>query len=561
MQNKKLRRLLAGASTAAIAAGFAASLGMGAASAAPVSQSTEWGQWTFNRTISNGTPAPGDTITVTNNLRFNGGLAPTISEFRDFHPACLTYVAGSSRVEGNNVTTNATDPAFVKMTGSWIRSAVDRNISYTLNYTVGANCGRDIALTTGTGVSANQGLGSENQTAGPSLTVPKSASTASVAVSPAPKAGVASTLTATVPAGATGTVEFADNGTVLGTGTVSNGTATYSWTPAAAASYSITAKYLGDAAYLQSTSAPQTGTVSAADVVTSTTLTVPATANNSVPVDLVATVSPAPSGGTVQFKDGNTNIGAPVAVTGGTATLSQAFSSDGAHEVTAVYSGTGGFAGSTSAASTVTVTSATTTTVTAPNHAKTGVAVNIAATVNPAPASGTVQFFDGGTPIGAPVTVAGSVAVLAHTFDTAGIHAITASFSGAPGFAASAAPATSVEVSNPAPNEVATTTVLTAPATASTDQSVTLSANVDPAQAGGTVQFFDGTTAIGGAVPVTAGGATLAYTFTAAGAHGVTAVYSGAPGFLGSSSDARVINVSDSEGPGTGGTPSFGSSN
>ncbi|WP_169823275.1 Ig-like domain-containing protein, partial [Aldersonia kunmingensis] len=335
MQNKNLRRLLAGASTAAIAAGFAASLGMGAASAAPVSQSTEWGQWTFNRTISNGTPAPGDTITVTNNIRFNGGLAPTISEFRDFHPACLTYVAGSSRVEGNNVTTNATDPAFVKMTGSWIRSAVDRNISYTLNYTVGANCGRDIALTTGTGVSANQGLGSENQTAGPSITVPKSASqTTLAAITPAPKSGTASTLTATVPAGATGTVQFANNGTVLGTGTVSNGTATYSWTPSAAQAYSITAKYLGDATYAASTSAPQTGTVTAADVATTTTLTAPATATEGDSVTLSATVAPE-AGGTVQFKDGATDLGAPVPVTGGNATLAHTFTTTGAHSITA----------------------------------------------------------------------------------------------------------------------------------------------------------------------------------------------------------------------------------
>ncbi len=79
MQNRKVRRLVAAASTAAMAAGFAASLGVGAASAAPVSQSTNSGDWTFNRTISNGTPAPGETITVTNAIRWNGGLAPTIS--------------------------------------------------------------------------------------------------------------------------------------------------------------------------------------------------------------------------------------------------------------------------------------------------------------------------------------------------------------------------------------------------------------------------------------------------------------------------------------------------
>ena len=556
MQNRKLRRLAAAASTAAMAAGFAASLGVGAASAAPVSQSTNSGDWTFNRTISNGTPAPGETITVTNNIRWNGGLAPTISSFKDYHPACLTYVAGSSRVTGKTVTTNVTNTTLVTMTGSWIRSAVDRNIDYTVQYTVGADCGRDLALTTGAGISANQGLSSENQTAGPSLTVPKSASTSSVAVSPAPKAGAASTLTATVTAGATGTVEFADNGTVLGTGTVNNGTATYAWTPSAAQPYSITAKYLGDAAYLQSTSAPQTGTVSAPDVATGTALAAPETANNGAPVDLTATVSPAPGGGTVQFKDGATDIGAPVAVTGGSATLSHTFSTDGAHEVTAVYSGADGFSGSTSAARTVTVSTRaadTTTALTAPSHAKTGVAVSIAATVDPAPNAGTVQFLDGGTPIGDPIAVAGSVAVLAHTFDTAGSHSITAVFSGAKGFATSTAAAATVQVAVPAPNEVATTTALAAPATAGENEAVTLTATVDPAQNGGTVQFFDGTTAIGGPVAVSGGSATLSHAFASAGAHGVTAVYSGTPGVLGSSSDARVVNVSAPTDPGTGG--------
>ncbi|WP_052030694.1 Ig-like domain-containing protein [Rhodococcus triatomae] len=564
MQNRTLRRLVAGASTAAMAAGLAAAFGVTEAAAAPVNQSTTSGDWTFNRTISNGTPAPGETITVTNAIRWNGGLAPTITAFKDHHPACLTYVAGSSRVAGKTVTTNVTNTTVVTMTGSWIRSAVDRNIDYSLQYTVGADCGRDLALTTGAGISANQGLSSENQTAGPSLTVPKSASTATVAVSPAPKAGAASTLTATVTAGATGTVEFADNGTVLGTGAVTDGTATYSWTPSlanAGQGYSITAKYLGDAAHLQSTSAPQTGTVSAPDVATGTTLAAPATADNGAPVDLVATVSPTPAGGSVQFKDGGTDIGAPVAVTGGSATLSHAFTTDGAHEVTAVFSGADGFVGSTSPARTVTVSAPladTTTVLTAPSHAKAGVAVSIAATVEPAPNTGTVQFLDGGTPIGAPVAVAGSVAVLAHTFDTEGSHSITAVFSGARGFATSTATAATVQVTVPAPGEAATTTTLNAPSTAVEGEAVTLTATVAPASAGGNVQFFDGTTPIGAPVPVTAGGASLTHTFSTAGAHGVTAVYSGAPGFLTSASDARVVNVAAPTTPDTGGSP-FGS--
>lgn len=113
-----------------------------------------------------------------------------------------------------------------------------------------------------------------------------------------------------------------------------------------------------------------------------------------------------------------------------------------------------------------------------------------------------------------------------------------------------------------APPTTTTTTSLAVPATATTGQSVTLSATVAPTQAGGTVQFKDGDANIGAPVPVTAGRATLAHPFTTAGAHSVTAVYSGDTGFLGSTSAAGVVNVSEPTDPpagGGGGSP-FGSS-
>ncbi|GAA4482916.1 hypothetical protein GCM10023094_33780 [Rhodococcus olei] len=300
------------------------------------------------------------------------------------------------------------------------------------------------------------------------------------------------------------------------------------------------------------------------DSTTSTTLTAPASANTGTAVDLTATVAPAPTGGTVQFKDGEDTIGGPVTVTGGTATLSHTFSTAGAHAITAVYSGTPGFAGSTSTPATVQVsvpTVDTSTTLTTPTHAKTGVAVGLAATVAPAPTGGTVQFYDGGAKIGAPVTVAGGVAVLAHEFATEGSHVITAEYSGAQGSAPSTAAATTVAVSTPAPNEAATTTTLTAPTPATQDEAITLTATVAPGQAGGTVQFYDGTTAIGAPIPLANGTATLSHAFASAGAHGITAVYSGGPGFLGSTSDAHVVNVTAPSTPGGGGGSSnpFGS--
>jgi hypothetical protein len=74
---------------------------------------------------------------------------------------------------------------------------------------------------------------------------------------PAP-AGSPITLTATVPAEATGTVNFLDGTTLLGTGTVSGGDASITTSALAPGAHTITAVYSGDANYTStSTSFPQ----------------------------------------------------------------------------------------------------------------------------------------------------------------------------------------------------------------------------------------------------------------------------------------------------------------
>ncbi|WP_171018721.1 Ig-like domain repeat protein [Rhodococcus sp. Q] len=318
-RNNNLRRLAAGAGTAVMAVGFAAAFGVTEAAAAPVNQSTNSGQWTFNRTISNGTPAPGETITVTNDIRWNGGLAPTISALKDIHPTCLAYVPNSSRVNGLGVGTTTPDATTVSMNGSWIRSAVDRNISYTLQYTVGADCARDTALTTGAGVNSNQGLGSTNANTGPNVSVTKDATQTTLAAAPAPQATKATTLTATVTNGATGTVEFSNNGTVLGTGTVANSTAVYSWTPAAGEAgqpFSITAKYLGDATRAASTSAAQTGTITAAPSAPAAPTNVTATPGSVIAGNAVSVAGDAEPGSTVRVTAGDKSCTATASQSG-----------------------------------------------------------------------------------------------------------------------------------------------------------------------------------------------------------------------------------------------------
>ncbi|EME17888.1 beta strand repeat-containing protein, partial [Rhodococcus triatomae] len=349
-------------------------------------------------------------------------------------------------------------------------------------------------------------------------------------------------LTATVaPAGATGTVQFKDGATDIGAPVpVNAGSATLNHTFTTAGNHDVTAVYSGDATHGPSTSAVSSVDVSVNVVDSTTTLSAPATSVIGQAVDLTATVAPADATGTVQFKDGATDIGAPVPVNAGSATLNHTFTTVGNHDVTAVYNGDATHNPSTSAVSAVDVTVVGTTTgLSAPATAVTGDAVDLVASVDPADATGTVEFKDGDVVLGA-VPVNAGVATLNHTFTTAGSHSITAAYSGDASNAPSASAASIVDVSVAV---VDTTTTLTVPATAKTGTAVDLTATVAPAEATGTVEFKDGATVLGSA-PVNAGTATLNHTFTTVGNHDITAVYSGAEGFATSTSAASSVDVS-----------------
>lgn len=284
--------------------------------------------------------------------------------------------------------------------------------------------------------------------------------------------------------------------------------------------------------------------VTVQQAVTSTSVTAPATTLTGTAVTLSAAVNPATATGTVQFKDNGVNIGAPVTVSSGSASLPHTFDTPGAHDITAVYSGATAYAGSTSPASTVTVSVPdvpTTTTVTVPPAALTGTVVTLSAAVTPTTASGTVQFKDGNADIGAPVAVVNGRASLPFTFTSAGSHPISAVFTGA-GFVPSTAAPQTVSVSVP---DAVTTTTITVPATAKTGATVTLSASISPVPVGGTVQFKDGVTALGGPVAIVDGTATLEHTFASVGNHAITALYSGAAGFEPSTAAARHVSVTD----------------
>ncbi|SDE36536.1 Ig-like domain (group 3) [Rhodococcus tukisamuensis] len=546
------RRVIGGVSAFAVAAGFAVTAGVGMAGAAPSSVSWADGNSNFTRTVSNTTPVEGEIVTTS--MKFMR-KALTVVEYvqavKDFHPACMTYVDGSAKVDGSPRGLESQGADFVRVTGDWsvYPNIEPKSRTFEFSYKVGANCDRDVAMNTWTDYSGSLGSGSYPNK-GTTVTVSKNVTTTVLAAVPAGvRVGQSVPLSATVTGGVDGNVvEFFDGTTKLGQGPLAAGKAAFAWTPAAAGGHSLTAKFLGTAKANESVSAAQNVPVTPADVVTTTAVTGPATAVAGADVTLNVQVSPAPSGGTVQFKDGATNLGGPVTLgADGKGSITQQFAS-GARSVTAVYSGAGEFLTSTSAAHTVAVSPAdvaTTTVVSGPATAVEGTDVTFDVQVSPAPVGGTVQFKDGAADLGAPVSLdAAGKGSITQQF-AAGARSVTAVYSGAGEFLTSTSGAHSVTVSPAAPADLATTTTVSGAATAQTGTPVALSAKVSPTPTGGTVQFKDGTTNIGNPVTVGADGkAATSASFATSGAHEITAVFSGATGFIASTSAAHIVTVS-----------------
>ena len=257
------------------------------------------------------------------------------------------------------------------------------------------------------------------------------------AASPVPQ-GAPLTLTATVtPAGAVGAMQFKDGGVNIGNPVaVSNGTASTSST-LAVGPHQLSAVFTptDPKRYVPSTSPAVPLTVAGATA-TSTTLSASSTATQPVqgsPVALMATVSPATAAGTVQFRDGATNIGPAVAVNNGSATRTTSTLRVGSHQLTAVFTPTTAtlYEPSTSAAVAFMISGADTTAATLATDPSSPVQENtpitMTATITPAAAEGRVQFRDGNTNIGNPVTVNNGSASENATLGV-GSHRLTAVF-------------------------------------------------------------------------------------------------------------------------------------
>ncbi|HEY6376298.1 MAG TPA: Ig-like domain repeat protein [Edaphobacter sp.] len=146
---------------------------------------------------------------------------------------------------------------------------------------------------------------------------------------------------------ATGTMTFHDGATLLGTALISStGEASITVSTFAVGTHTLTAVYAGDTNFTTSTSSSVSLTVSPTPIAVSLV----SSDNPSGFGQAVTFTATVPSGatGTIQFKDGGANVGAPVTLAGGVATFTTSALMQGTHSITAAYSGDGSHAASTS---------------------------------------------------------------------------------------------------------------------------------------------------------------------------------------------------------------------
>ena len=350
----------------------------------------------------------------------------------------------------------------------------------------------------------------------------------------------------------TGSVNFMDGSTVLGSPTLSGGVATFTTSSLSISNHRIEVVYGGDGNFTGSSSSVLNQTVTK----DATTTSVTSSANPSAfgqSVTFTATVAAAAPGsgtptGTVTFKDGTTTLGHS-GLTSGSASFTTASLAVAEHSITVSYSGDSSFTTSASAALSQVVNQAGTTTalVSATNPSVFGQSVTLTATVSAAaPGSGTpagtVTFYDGSTSLGTASLSAGSARFTATALPT-GADSITASYVGSGNFI----PSTSALLVQNV-NQATTTSAVTSSINPSVyGQSVTFTATVTAVAPGrgtptGSITFLDGSDALGTAT-LSGGKATFKTAALAIGQQTITVSYSGDGNFVTSTSGPLTQTV------------------
>ena len=357
----------------------------------------------------------------------------------------------------------------------------------------------------------------------------------------------------------TGSVQFTDNGVLLGSGTInSTGVATYATSDLTAGSHDIEATYLGNTSYggaQASISQTVLNTLPTTETVTSSLN--PSLRNQSVTFTAIVTsaYSATPSG-TIAFSDGSTVL-ATVPLVNGVASFTTSTLPKGSQTITAAYSGDADYASNLASLTQIVSGIPTTTTVVSitPIEIYAAQPSTITATVtgqggNPAgPPAGTVAFMLNGASIGTSALNATGTATLIYAFPAAGSQAVTATYNADPDYAASS----SVTVSKNVLINDSQTALNVTPSPVLVFHTVTLTATVTSVSASafgvapnGTVTFMNGATSLGSATLNASGMATLAYSFSQEGNQNLVAIYAGNSAFQPSQSAAQLIVVQPS---------------
>lgn len=354
------------------------------------------------------------------------------------------------------------------------------------------------------------------------------------------------TFTATVTgASPSGTIQFYDGNTLLGSSsTDGNGVASFNTSALAIGSHNITAAFTGDTSNSPSTSTILIQTVKQTPTVALASSVNPTNVGQSTTLTATVTAASVQPTGSVTFTDGGTTLGTAALNVNGVATLPVTSLTAGTHNITASYAGDTATLAGASASLTQTVnkwsTTTTLTTSLTPSPLGTAVTLNIAVvpTSSVIP-SGTVTLMDGATTI-ATLSLDPQGRATYSTADlTVGTHTLTAQFLGdATNDVSTLSPLSQVV------QKITTSTVLTSsvnPAnggatillTAATDATST---NAVAGQLTGTVTFTEGATTLGTATLSSTGTATLSISTLAVGTHPIIATYSGNSGYASSAS-------------------------
>ena len=362
-----------------------------------------------------------------------------------------------------------------------------------------------------------------------------------------PNLGDSVTLTATILNGflPSGSVTFMDGATALGTGSITNNTATLVTSALTAGTHQLKAVYAGDG----HNTVPGGGLISpiATLVVAKKTPQVaiigPATVNLGQSAQFTANLSGGASPtGAVIFTDGGATIGAPATLGGSppSATSSSVKLAAGQHSIVATYQGNASNATASSAPLSFIVKA--TPALSLKSSSASGALVNFTATLtNGASATGSITFMSGSSVVGTANLVNGT-ATLSSAALVAGPNVITAIYNG-DNFNTSAT-SNALNLNGGPKTAAPTTTALSlSAASVAYGQKVVLTAKVTAsATPTGSVTFLDGSASLG-VVPLSGTGASLSLTTLSSGAHQITAVYSGDASNGGSTSSVATVTI------------------